>query len=70
MISVRISIVLAAFTCCCLALECYTGFKYIKGRSVVKVARGSDSRKRQCQENRVDGEPCPSPAPPTCHVSL
>ncbi|EYB91618.1 hypothetical protein Y032_0204g1899 [Ancylostoma ceylanicum] len=35
MISVRISIVLAAFTCCCLALECYTGFKYIKGRSVV-----------------------------------
>ncbi|CAJ0593961.1 unnamed protein product [Cylicocyclus nassatus] len=26
--------ILAAFFCCCFALECFTGFKYIKGQSI------------------------------------
>ncbi|ETN81180.1 hypothetical protein NECAME_02223 [Necator americanus] len=34
MIALRYFIALTTLLCCCLALECYTGFKYIKGRSV------------------------------------
>ncbi|KAK6729186.1 hypothetical protein RB195_006307 [Necator americanus] len=34
MMALRYFIALTTLLCCCLALECYTGFKYIKGRSV------------------------------------
>ncbi|CAJ0593944.1 unnamed protein product [Cylicocyclus nassatus] len=54
MIPIRLSIVFATFFCCCFALECYTGFKYIRGQSVGSSKETCKSSSDYCYNATAD----------------
>ncbi|EYC42046.1 hypothetical protein Y032_0545g3236 [Ancylostoma ceylanicum] len=54
MVLIRVFIVLSAYACCCLALECYTGFQFIKGLSVGTSKKKCEHETDYCYNATAD----------------